>query len=83
MKRPHNSSSGSYSTEVWNRLSNYQAEGLIPQDFQPNGEHEHEQLGSIEAKAYVAWLRINHESLSGTSPEDARSRFLNRNNSPT
>jgi hypothetical protein len=67
-----------FSSEVWSRISAYQAEGLVPSGWEPNGDSEHDHLGSIEAKAYVTWLHIHSHEVAGMGPEAAREVFLGR-----
>lgn len=61
-------------------LAAYVAEGLIGSDFEPSGETESDIRSSIEARAYVNWMKIEKAKRATflLSTEDTRNVFLKR-----
>lgn len=60
------------------KLAEYVLDGLIPPDYDPRGESEHEKRSSLEAMAYLTWMRKNMNACGNRHPETCRSMFLMR-----
>lgn len=69
------------SSENQTILSEYVLEGLIEDQFQPQGESDREKRRSIEAKAYTTWIR-QHPHLCFLPPEELRETFCRRHTTP-
>jgi len=61
-------------------LAAYVAEGLIGSDFIPSGESESDIRSSIEARAYVNWMKIERAKRATflMTTEETRTAFIQR-----